>query len=176
MRLFAFFKTTALLLPLALFAGCASTSYPANPQYAVVCKGGAAFEAGKNAYDAEIGGYWLYGKTGSVHIEPLAHALAPEEKPADLVLNIRTAFDTHAKSDLKMVYINSGKHIITARPGESAVSISPGDTAVSARTDILNNTGYIKFKEDGPHRKIILSGEFLKRYANSGALLKWFDH
>jgi hypothetical protein len=167
---------TAVLCALAAatLAGC--TSYPENPQYAVVpnAKSGAAFETNKHTYDRKLGGYWLRGQSGAVRIDPLA----PTATPADLVLSIRTYASDHAQTRIAQVRVATPKEIITARPNESVIYVIPNEgekTGTGSSTDILRDTNSIRFEKDDNRVNIIFSGDFLRRYAPNGASIKWFD-
>jgi hypothetical protein len=158
----------------ALVTGCANTPNLA-PGYTVTCKKSASFEMGKPiGYDPELGGYWLTGNEATISLNP--KAANPDGSPVSggpLVLSVRTASGSGTPSTLSFLRIATPQYRITTRFQEQNI-LRVETMEDASRTDLLRDMGYVRILQDGKRVKIVLSDDFLRRYAPSGAALTWW--
>lgn len=166
-----FFTVFAFAALSMLMIGCASAPNT-PPNYNVTCRKNAAFEVDKpTAFDPELGGYWLVGNGVTVSISPIPGRTSPG---SDLVLSLRTTPTSSGKTNLSLLRIVTPQHRITTRLQEKNVlRVELAEDA--SHVDLLRDTGYVRISENGNRMKVVLSGEFLQRYAPNGAALTWFD-
>ncbi|MDR2863880.1 MAG: hypothetical protein LBV54_08455 [Puniceicoccales bacterium] len=167
MRYLLFFLLASLVA-----TGCATTT--SSPEYALICTSNAVFEQGKNGYDPDLGGYWLFGSGKcTVRLDPL-HAATPAALGRisnDLVLSIRTGVGRQLPR-MAFLRIATPKHTIV-RQSSQALFISEVDnpTHVEERRD----TDLVNVTSDGSRIKVVLTAKFLRRYAPFGAAISWFE-
>jgi hypothetical protein len=164
-----------VLVSLLSFAAGCTTTPPTLPNYSVTCRKSASFETGKpSGYDPEFGGYWLAGSSATgatISLTPRANQNAPG---GDLVLSLRTTTDPRSKSNLSFLRLLTPQYSITARSQEPGV-LSIESSSDPSHLQILRDTDYLRISLEGNRIKIVLTDEFLRRYAPSGAALTWFD-
>jgi hypothetical protein len=92
------------------------------------------------------------------------------------VLSLRTTPEGVRKNDLSLLRIVTPQYHITTRLAEENVlRIETPENASHAHVGLLRDMKYVRIYRDENRIKVVLSGDFLYRYAPNGAALTWFD-
>ncbi len=158
------------LLPLCALccAGCVSseqTVYPEVAEYVVIPAGGAVLE--KPHYDRKLGGFWLTGMQGTVHLDPISEPLT-----CGVVLSLRTEANAKTQSHIAAVRLATPDYLIVARPGSDQLTITK--TTDETAVKVVEGTDYIRFRERNKRVEVVFSEGFIRDYAPFGAAVTWF--
>lgn len=121
----------------------------------------------KPHYDRGLGGFWLAGAQGTVHLDPISEKLT-----CGVVLSLRTEAGARTQSRIAGVRVATPDNLIVARPGSDQLTITKTNDESSVK--VLEGTDYIRFRERNKRVEVIFSEEFLRDYAPFGAAVTWF--